>query len=50
MNEKKLEVFESIIEAAQNNNDISEFGQQVAEILKNNKLIDDAVFEVLTKK
>ena len=37
-----------IIEAAVQNNDIVNFGKEVAEILLEHKLIDEAVYEILT--
>jgi len=39
-----------IIEAAVQNNDIVNFGKEVAEILLEHKLIDEAVYEILTGK
>jgi hypothetical protein len=41
------EVLEQIIYSAQETNDIMKFGLTVANILLKNKLIDEAIFEIL---
>lgn len=44
---KYNEIIQEIISTAQNLNDPCDFGVNVAGILKDNKLIDEAIFEVI---
>ncbi|HOA81620.1 MAG TPA: hypothetical protein PKK61_11250 [Defluviitaleaceae bacterium] len=39
-----------IVDAANQNNDIVDFGKEVVEILLENGLINEAVYEILTDK
>lgn len=50
MQDKKVEAIESIIEAAKNNNEISKFGHNVAEILIRKGLINKEVYDILAGK
>lgn len=50
MQMKKDQAFERIIDEANSTNDIVEFGKKVAQILFENGLIDEAVFDLLMGK
>lgn len=50
MEANKEQVLAQIVESAEHNNDVSKFGKEVAQILKSNNLIDEAVLEIILGK